>query len=85
LFRFSPSFDSQSIRAHFDGEHILLDEPVKLEPNTRLIVTVLSPQDSDRDHWLTLSKKRLEAADENGEEEYPLDLIKEPNTEYEAR
>ncbi len=76
---------SQSIRAHFDGEHILLDEPVKLEPNTRLIVTVLSPQDSDSDHWLALSKKRLEAAYENDEEEYPLALIKEPNAEYEAR
>jgi hypothetical protein len=76
---------SQSIRAHFDGEHILLDEPVELEPNTKLIVTVLTAEDSDRDVWLAVSKKRLEAAYENGEEEYPLDLIKEPNAEYEAR
>jgi hypothetical protein len=76
---------SQSIRAHFDGEHILLDEPVELEPNTKLIVTVLTAEDSDRDVWLAVSRKRLEAAYENGEEEYPLDLIKEPNAEYEAR
>ena len=70
---------TQSIPAHFDGERILLDEPVELEPNTRLIVTVLSAEDSDREVWLALSRKRLEAAYENGEEEYPLDLIKEPN------
>ena len=30
-----------SIPAHFDGERILLDEPIELEPNTKLIVTVL--------------------------------------------
>ena len=76
---------SQSIPAHFDGERILLDEPVELEPNTRLIVTVLSEEDFDRDVWLALSRKRFEAAYENGEEEYPLDLIKEPNAKYDAR
>jgi hypothetical protein len=46
---------------------------------------VLTAEDSDRDVWLAVSRKRLEAAYEDGEEEYPLDLIKEPNTEYEAR
>ena len=35
---------TQSIPAHFDGEHILLDEPVELKPNTKLIVTVLSEE-----------------------------------------
>ena len=30
-----------SIPAHFDGERILLDEPIELQPNTKLIVTVL--------------------------------------------
>ena len=72
---------NRSIPAHFDGERILLHEPVEMEPNTRLIVTVLSEEDSDR----ALSRKRLEATYETGEEEYSLDLIKEPNAEYEAR
>ncbi len=75
---------SQTISAHFDGEHILLDEAVELEPNTRLLVTVL-PKDIEGDAWVALSRKRLESAYDNGEEEYPLDLIKEPNPEYEAR
>ncbi len=63
---------NQIIAAHFDGEHILLDEPVELEPNTKLLVTVL-PKDADREVWLELSKKRL-AAYANDEEEYSLDL-----------
>ena len=75
---------SQTISAHFDGEHILLDEAVELEPNIRLLVTVL-PKDTEGEAWVALSRKRLEPAYDNGEEEYPLDLIKEPNREYEAR
>ena len=73
---------SQTFPAHFDGEHILLDEPVELEPNTRLLVTVL-PKDIEREEWLELSRQRLEAAYDDGEKDYSSDLIKEPNPEYE--
>ena len=74
---------SQTIPAHFDGEHILLDEPVELEPNTKLLVTVL-PKDIEREEWLELSRKGLQRAyNANGEPEYSIDLIKEPNPEYE--
>ena len=68
---------SQTIPAHFDGQHILLDEPVELEPNTKLLVTVL-PKDADREAWLQLSKKRLADAYSDDEDEYSLDLIKDP-------
>jgi len=37
---------SQTIPAHFDGQHILLDEAVELEPNRKLLVTVL-PKDEE--------------------------------------
>ena len=77
--------DTISIPAHFDGEHILLDEPIELEPNTRLIVTVLPNHDAERESWLRLSGKRLEDAYSEDEEEYSLDLIKEANPEYEGR
>ena len=73
----------QTIPAHFDGQHILLDEPVELEPNTKLLVTVL-PKEVEANDWRQLSASRLEGA-YNGEEEYSLDLIKEPNPEYESR
>ena len=70
---------SQTIPAHFDGEHILLDEPVQLEPNTKLLVTVL-PKDVEREAWLDLSRSRLQAAYDKDEEEYSLDSIKEPKS-----
>ena len=74
-----------SIPAHFDGERILLDEPVELEPNTRLIVTVLPKHDAERDAWLRLSGERLKDAYGEDEEEYTLDSIEEANPEYEGR
>jgi hypothetical protein len=77
--------DTISIPAHFDGERILLDEPVELEPNTRLIVTVLPKQDAERESWLRLSGKRLEDAYSEDEEEYSLTIIKEANPEYAGR
>ncbi len=66
-----------SIPAHFDGEHILLDEPVELEPDTKLIVTVLPKLDGEHEAWLRLSGKRLEDAYGEEDDEYSLDLFKE--------
>ncbi len=77
-----------SIPAHFDGERILLDEPVELEPNMKLIVTILpQPEAEQEEHqaWLRLSGQRLEDAYSEAEEEYTLDSIKEANPEYERR
>lgn len=74
-----------SVPAHFDGERILLDEPVELEPDTKLIVTILPKNDGERESWLLLSGKKLEGAYGETEEEYPLDSIKEANPEYERR
>lgn len=75
---------NQTILAHFDGQHILLDEAVELEPNTRLLVTVL-PKDIEREAWLSMSSNRLRDAYSNGEEEYSLGEIKESNPDYEPR
>jgi hypothetical protein len=76
--------DALSVPAHFDGEHILLDQELALEPNTKLIVTVLPKNDIEREEWINLSSKRLEDAYDPDEIEYPLDLIKEGNSEYEG-
>ena len=74
-----------SISAHFDGERILLDEPVELERNARLVVIVLSDYDPDRDAWLRLSVNQLNAAYDGDGDDYPLDSIKEMNPHYEGR
>jgi len=75
--------DPISIPAHFDGRQILLDEPCELEPNARLIVTILPNHDAEHDSWLRLSADTLRQAYSNGEEEYSLDLIKAANPDYE--
>jgi hypothetical protein len=77
--------DTISIPAHFDGERILLDEPIELEPNTKLIVTVLPKNDAEYQSWLRLSNQKLEDAYGEDEKEYPLDSIREANPEYEGR
>jgi hypothetical protein len=75
-----------TLRAHFDGSHILLDEPFDLEPNTELLITVLpKPSDKEREVWARLSLESLGRAYGDDEPEYPLDLIKEANPEYEGR
>jgi hypothetical protein len=43
---------SMTLRAHFDGKQILLDEPVDLEPDTQLMVTVLpKSENGERSDW----------------------------------
>jgi len=71
-----------SIPAHFDGEHILLDEPIELAPNTKLIVTVLAKNDTEHEQWLRLSNQGLENAYGTDEDEYSLESIREANPEY---
>ena len=76
-----------ALPAHFDGERICLDEPFDLEPNTKLIVTILSGQEPDNEYesWLHLSGQRLEYAYGENEPEYSKDLLKEVNPDYERR
>ena len=76
-----------ALPAHFDGMRICLDEPFDLEPDLKLIVTILPGQESDNEHeaWLLLSGQRLEDAYGENEPEYSSDLLKEVNPAYEAR
>ena len=77
---------TKTLRAHFDGKQILLDEPFELELNAKLIVTVLpNSSDKEREDWAGLSLEGLARAYGDDEPEYSLDLIKEANPEYEGR
>ena len=73
------------IPAHYDGKQILLDEPITLEPGTKLIVTIIQNGDFDHDVWAEFSLQGLNAAYVNDEPEYSLKMIKEHNPEYEGR
>lgn len=64
------------LKAHYDGKHIVLDEPFELSPHASLAVTVLSPgaseQDSEREQWTALSLQSLARAYGSDEPEYTL-------------
>ncbi|MCE2395204.1 hypothetical protein J4G02_11510 [Candidatus Poribacteria bacterium] len=76
-----------TVPAHFDGKQICLDEPVDLEPDTRLIVTILPRHlsDDEREAWVNLSVQGLEAGYGEDEPEYSADLIKKVNPHYAGR
>lgn len=66
---------SISLKAHFDGRAIQLDEPYSLPPNTRLLVTLLDPLDETSAGWVELARTGLAMAYSDQEPEYgPADL-----------
>ncbi len=78
---------AKTLRAHFDGDRIVLDEPFEMELDTELIVTVLMKEqiDSEREDWANLAMESLARAYGDDEPEYTPDMIKEPNPKYERR
>ncbi|MBP9664742.1 MAG: hypothetical protein KBD94_08975 [Pyrinomonadaceae bacterium] len=77
--------ETVTLNAHFDGKQIVLDEPHALEPDTKLVVSVVQQQNGHRDDWTDLSLANLERAYADDEPEYSLDLIRERNPAYEGR
>lgn len=70
------------VSAHFEGERIVLDEPLPMKPDTKLLVAVLPQDDDERSAWLHLSSERLEAAYGDDEPDYALPSIRELNLGY---
>jgi hypothetical protein len=68
-----------TLRAHYDGTQILLDDPVELQPNTKLLITVIREPETEREVWLNFSTLGLVAAYNDDEPEYPVTLVKEQN------
>lgn len=73
-----------TLHAHFDGKQIILDDPYELQPDARLLVTVIHAPSTERNRWLKLSSQGLAAAYGDEEPDYSLTLIKEPNPTYET-
>ena len=71
-----------SLKAHYDGERIVLDEPFELPVHSPLIVTVLpvpgSPLEQERAEWAALAVRSLARAYGDQEPEYTIADIKEP-------
>ncbi len=66
-----------TLKAHFDGKHITLDEPYELRPGTPLTVTVLpTPADLEKADWTTAASAGLSRAYSDDEPEYTLADLK---------
>ena len=53
----------KTLNAHFDGQKIVLDEPVKLTPNTKLMVVVAEDgEDFAQDDLIQLCSRLSETA-----------------------
>ena len=72
------------LRAHFDGEQIRLDDAFQIEPDAPLMVTVWPKEQADDDETFALLSGSVLAETLAEEPEYSLDLIKEPNPDYEG-
>jgi hypothetical protein len=57
------------LKAHYDGEHIVLDEPFPLRENTPLMVKVIAPDD-ERSEWAALGARNFARAYGDDEPEY---------------
>ena len=77
---------SVTLRAHYNGTQVVLDEPFSFEPETKLLITVLpNPDDKEHDEWLHFSASSLNAAYGNDEPEYTIDDLIKINPDYERR
>ena len=66
---------SVTLKAHYDGERIQLDEPFDLPRDAALLVTVLAEGNGYRAAWLAASRAALARAFADDEPEYtPADI-----------
>jgi hypothetical protein len=68
-----------TLKAHYDGRQIVLDEPFDLLPNAPLIVTVLPAaaiEEVEHADWSALSARSLARAYSDSEPEYTKADIK---------
>jgi hypothetical protein len=60
-----------TLKAHFNGKQIVLDEPFDLPPNSPLMVTVLSEEESSEDaQWHGAAARGLARAYSDNEPDY---------------
>ena len=61
-----------TLKAHYDGQRILLDEPFEIPPNTPLMVTVLAPADAGpaATDWSVIAREALARAYGDHEPDY---------------
>ena len=61
-----------TLKAHFDGKQICLDQPYELQPDSKLIVAVVSGDslEDERQAWLAASQAGFDRAYGDDEPDY---------------
>jgi hypothetical protein len=74
-----------TLKAHYDGKHICLDEPIDLPANAELMVTVLPDAgesiEAERTAWLKFSQENFARAYGDDEPDYSHCIGKAPPSE----
>ncbi len=66
-----------TLRAHYDGERIVLDEPFEIPRNSFLMVTVLPATEAVvGEDWILAARTALSAAYGTGEPEYGIEDLR---------
>jgi hypothetical protein len=68
-----------TLKAHFDGKKICLDDPYPLQPNSRLLVTVVpgETEEDERAAWLAASQAGIARAYGEHEPDYSDAVLRE--------
>jgi hypothetical protein len=75
----------QSLEATvIDAQHLQLNQPILIPAGSTVLITLTSPDESERQAWLPLSAQGLAAAYGDDEPNYSAKMIKEPNPDYQA-
>ncbi len=66
-----------TLKAHYDGERIVLDEPFEIPPNSPLMVTVLPQTEAAVDEdWIQVARKALSSAYGTDEPDYGIEDLR---------
>lgn len=66
-----------TLKAHYDGERIVLDELFEIPANSPLMVTVLPPTEAEVDEdWILVARKALSAAYGTDEPDYGIEDLR---------
>lgn len=76
-----------TVRAHYDGHQVQLDEPLTAEPNTELLVTVLPAENElelerEREEWNSVSLASFARLYEDEPDVYTSEMIKIRNPKF---
>ena len=75
-----------TIPAHFDGKHIVLDEPYPLKADMKLVVAILEDENVNGDDadWHRTAMQHMAKLQED-EPDYADAVITKPNPSYHGR